>query len=259
MGHASRRAAGARHRIPDQAGARPGPVSRVNPTVGSTPVAWYHGRFARYRIGGNEEREDRADDSHGCRGPWPGRPGVPLSPGPAPAGPDAARDRRPRSPDAGRGGGALGRWGPRICRARRSSGRPRGRAGGHRHAARLARRAGRAGARRRPALRGGQGHGADDRGGRPDDRGPRPIGPDAVGLPQPAVGLGFRDRQAGARLRLDRPSPAPGELRLPRRRAAGLARAAPRPPGRSCTTGARTWSTRPSSSASARADGSPPG
>ena len=158
-----------------------------------------------------------------------------------------------------RGGGALGRGGPRLCRARRGPGRPRGRAGGHRHAARHARRAGRADARCRPALRGGQGHGADDRGGRPDDRGPRPIGPDAVGLPQPAVGLGLRDRQAGARPRAGSagrcswraPSAAP------RPREAGAA--APRPPGRSCTTGARTWSTRPSSSASARAGGSPPG
>ena len=74
------------------------------------------------------------------------------------------------------------------------------------------------------ALRGGQGHGAVDRGGRPDDRRPRPIGPDAVGLPQSPLGLGFRDRQAGARARLDRPAPALRELRLPRRGPAKLAR-----------------------------------
>ena len=38
-------------------------------------------------------------------------------------------------------------------------------------------------------------------GGRPDDRRPRPLGPDAVGLPQPPLGLGLRDRQGGPRAR----------------------------------------------------------
>ena len=51
----------------------------------------------------------------------------------------------------------------------------------------------------------------------------------------------------------DRPAALDRELGLPLRAAARLARARPMRPGRSCTTGARTWSTRPFSSAWAHA------
>ena len=76
------------------------------------------------------------------------------------------------------------------------------------------------------ALRGRQGHGPDDRRGRRDDRGPRPIGSDALGLPQSALGLGLRHHQGGAGPGADRPSALVRELGLPALHAPDLARQA---------------------------------
>ena len=162
---------------------------------------------------------------HGRRRPRPGGPVVPLSPDPPPAGADAARGRRPRSRGPGRGAWRSG--------ARASAAMPRWTrpwpipavelvviATPHDSHAELAVR----------TLEASRHCVVDkvmaliDRGRRPDDRRPRSIGPDAVGLPQPALGLGLRDRQGGPRAGLDRPAAALRKRRLPLRRAARLAR-----------------------------------
>ena len=70
----------------------------------------------------------------------------------------------------------------------------------------------------------------------------------ALGLPQSALGLGLPHRQETARRGTDRQAGRCLKARSAamRRREAGAD--VPQRPGRSCTTGARTWSTRPYSS-----------
>ena len=69
----------------------------------------------------------------------------------------------------------------------------------------------------------------------------------------------YRDGQDRARRRPDRPAAGLGELGLPLRPAAGLARPTADPRARSCTTGVRTWSTRPSAGPGPVPTARPPG
>ena len=135
----------------------------------------------------------------------------------------------------------------------------RGPARRHRDAARHARRAGGPGARGGQALRRGQGDGPLDGRGRPDDRRPRRARGGCSRSSTTGAGIGTSDAQGRAGRGLDRPPPAVRELGLPLLPRRGPGGARPTRRARSCTTGVPTWSTRPSSSAWARAGGWRPG